>query len=248
MSATLSPLFTWRTAIAKSGLPPTVRHVALTLSLYMNERGGSAWPSITTLAEDSGLSQASIKRGTKALERAGYLLCDRDPGRSTHYTATAPTQLTFPQEQVTQNRAQSEPGSQGDGGGLTLTPDPAQSEPLSSQEHVTTTTRTRTTLSQGFDEFWVTYPKRKGKGAARKAWGLAVKKAPAEVIVAGARRYFEDPNLPEPAYIPLPATWLNQERWDDDPEPAQSNGHKPDRFVEQARRLGLVEERKGLPA
>jgi hypothetical protein len=139
VSATLSPLFTWRTAIAKSGLPPTVRLVAFTLSLYMNERGGSAWPSITTLAEDSGLSPASVKRGTKALERAGYLLCERKEGLSTHYTATAPTQLTFPQEEVTQNRAQSEPGSQGDGGGLTVIPDPAQGEPLSSQELANTT-------------------------------------------------------------------------------------------------------------
>lgn len=135
MTATLSPLFTWRTAIAKSGLPPTVRLVAFTLSLYMNERGGSAWPSITTLADDSGLSVASVKRGTKALERAGFLICKREKGLSTHYTATIPTQLTFPQEQVTQNRAHSEPGSQGDGTGLTGNRDPAQGEPLPRQYH-----------------------------------------------------------------------------------------------------------------
>ena len=144
MSGVLSPLFTWRTAIAKSDLPPTVRLVAFALSLYMNERGGSAWPSITTLASDSGLSVASVKRGTKALERAGFLVCKRQEGLSTHYTATVPTQLAFPQEEVTQNRAQSEPGSEGYGTGLTLTPDPAHSEPLPRQYHAMKTPKAKT--------------------------------------------------------------------------------------------------------
>ena len=50
--AQLSALFTWRSAICESGLPPTARHVALTLSLHMNERGGSAFPGATLLATD----------------------------------------------------------------------------------------------------------------------------------------------------------------------------------------------------
>lgn len=73
-----------------------------------------------------------------------------------------------------------------------------------------------------FADFWKTYPRRVGKGAARRAWAAAVRKTgdPAVVLV-GARRYAADPNLPEPQFIPHPATWLNGERWADGPLPAR---------------------------
>lgn len=73
-----------------------------------------------------------------------------------------------------------------------------------------------------FDDFWNIYPRRAGKGAARKAWIKACKTTPATVILAAARRYAADPNLPDDKnYIPHPSTWLNQERWEDDPLPAR---------------------------
>ncbi len=88
----LSPLFTWRSAVAESSLKPTLRHVALTLSLHMNERGGSAFPSLQTLANESGLHRATVCRALAELEALGWL--SRTPGggrgRSTVYRATAP--------------------------------------------------------------------------------------------------------------------------------------------------------------
>lgn len=76
-------------------------------------------------------------------------------------------------------------------------------------------------------EFWSVYPKRVGKGAARKAWTKAIGKAPVEDLLDATRRFAnqvdqrvrtqrvvagEDPR----AFIPHPATWLNQERWSDE--------------------------------
>lgn len=70
-----------------------------------------------------------------------------------------------------------------------------------------------------FVEFYErAYPRREGRGAARKAWAKAIAKAPPDVIIAAARRYAEDPNR-EPAYTAHASTWLNQERWADDPLP-----------------------------
>src|SRR5690606_19428118 len=46
--------------------------------------------------------------------------------------------------------------------------------------------------ADAFDEFWAAYPRRVGKGAARKAWAKATKKAAPEEIIAGARRYAAD--------------------------------------------------------
>lgn len=97
MTRELSPLFTWRSAIVDSGLPPTSRHVALTLSLHMNERGGSCFPSLETLTEETGLSKASVVTHLKVLEDCGWLTKEKGGGRrkdgrgiSSTYTATIP--------------------------------------------------------------------------------------------------------------------------------------------------------------
>lgn len=69
-----------------------------------------------------------------------------------------------------------------------------------------------------FAEFWTHYPRKVGKGAARKAWTTAVKKADPSLIIDGCRRYATDPYLPvDKIKIPHPATWLNGERWTDEP-------------------------------
>ena len=72
--------------------------------------------------------------------------------------------------------------------------------------------------SQAFDAFWSAYPRRQGKGAAKSAWKRATKKARPDRIIAAAARYRDDPNR-EDDFTALPSTWLNQERWDDDPLP-----------------------------
>ncbi|MFI5781151.1 hypothetical protein [Nocardia sp. NPDC051570] len=78
------------------------------------------------------------------------------------------------------------------------------------------------TLPPGFTEFWTTYPRRTDKGGARRAYAKAIAKATPEAILAGASRFAADPNLPEQQFIPHPATWLNGERWSDDPLPPRS--------------------------
>jgi len=61
------------------------------------------------------------------------------------------------------------------------------------------------------------YPRRVGRGAARKAYTAARKKADADTILAGAQVYAAAMKGKEARYIAHPATWLNGERWADDP-------------------------------
>ena len=75
-----------------------------------------------------------------------------------------------------------------------------------------------------FEAFWAVWPRKVAKRAAAKAWAHAIKRASPADIIAGARRYTTDPNLPEPKYIPYPATWLNGDRWLDSPEPQRRSG------------------------
>jgi len=65
----------------------------------------------------------------------------------------------------------------------------------------------------GFEDFWAAYPRKIGKGAARKAWSLAVTKAPCDVIVKACEGYAWTGSE---KYTPHPATWLNGERWTDE--------------------------------
>ena len=76
-------------------------------------------------------------------------------------------------------------------------------------------------VNDRFDSFWAAYPRRAGKGAARKAWEVAIGKASWQEILLAASTFAADPNR-DPEFTPHPATWLNQERWNDDPLPAKS--------------------------
>jgi hypothetical protein len=91
-------------------------------------------------------------------------------------------------------------------------------------------------LSHGFESFWSCYPRRQGKGAAKAAWKRATKKATPDRIIEAAGRYRDDPNR-EDDFTALPSTWLNQERWDDDPLPKRSSGTRAEARTQQTRNL-----------
>lgn len=86
--------------------------------------------------------------------------------------------------------------------------------------------------SLDFVEFYEhAYPRRQGRAQARKAWFKALKLADSQTLVEAARRFAADPNR-EDAFTPHPATWLNQERWTDDPLPAPASIRQHDRAAE----------------
>lgn len=78
------------------------------------------------------------------------------------------------------------------------------------------------TYSPAFEAFWDAYPRKVGKKAASAAFNKARKTATLQTICTGAARYRDDPNLPPTEYIPHPSTWLNEGRWDDEPEPPRN--------------------------
>lgn len=106
---------------------------------------------------------------------------------------------------------------------------------------VTSTVRSRTKTAvedPWFAAFWDVYPRRTGKGAARKAFASAVSGgADPAVITTTASAYADRCHQlqKEPQFIPHPATWLNQERWEDDEEQAPRVRSK----VDDALRSGM---------
>lgn len=79
--------------------------------------------------------------------------------------------------------------------------------------------------SATFAEFYLAYPRKVAKEAARQAFEKAVRSTDPALIVAGARRFASDPNLPDKQFIPHPASWLNAGRWDDEPLPERTGQH-----------------------
>lgn len=119
-SERLSRLFTWRSALCESGLPATARHVGLTLSLHMSERGDSAFPSVSTLAEETGLARRTVQRHLRALQDEGWIEPD---GWASYQTAGG--------EQRTRRYRAAVPDEQG---GDRETPPPADGEEEAGKE------------------------------------------------------------------------------------------------------------------
>lgn len=74
--------------------------------------------------------------------------------------------------------------------------------------------------SDGFEQFWEAYPKKKAKEAARKAWEHhRPDDALLRTILAAiaAQRQSPDWVKDRGRYIPHPATWLNRGQWSDEP-------------------------------
>ena len=69
-----------------------------------------------------------------------------------------------------------------------------------------------------FDEWWQAYPRKVGKGQARKAYTTALRKASDTVLLDAAREFAKRTKDADPKFIPHPATWLNGERWTDQPD------------------------------
>jgi phage replication O-like protein O len=83
-----------------------------------------------------------------------------------------------------------------------------------------TTTKDTTTKdiyrSNDFDRLWITYPKKVGKQAAIRAYRSHIKQIPPiEQLLAIVDRQKQTDQWKR-GYIPNPATWINQGRWDDD--------------------------------
>ena len=74
------------------------------------------------------------------------------------------------------------------------------------------------TKEDQFEAFWKMYPRRIGKGTARKAFDKALKLAPADEIIRGLAYQLPYYASKESQFIPHPSTWLNGERWADEPQ------------------------------
>ena len=100
-----------------------------------------------------------------------------------------------------------------DGGGITVT------DTVSVTDTVTDSEKNTPAWNLRFAKFWEIYPKKQGKGAAEKSWDKIRPSAElfekimysVKANIDGNPQWHKDGGQ----YIPNPATWLNQKRWED---------------------------------
>lgn len=77
-----------------------------------------------------------------------------------------------------------------------------------------------------FDFFWKAYPKRKAKRQAKKAWDKSRNRRPpigTLLTILDAQKHSVEWEKDGGAFIPLPATWLNGDRWEDEFTPSKTS-------------------------
>lgn len=94
-------------------------------------------------------------------------------------------------------------------------------------------------VGSGFAEFWMAYPKKVGKGEAERKWKTLKPDAGAVLSAVKRQSASEQWRRDGGQYIPNPATWLHQRRWED--EPVQPPANSPSASADRASRYGGVD-------
>ena len=70
-------------------------------------------------------------------------------------------------------------------------------------------------IASPFESFWAAYPRKVGKQAAKKAFSKVSVPVKTLIDAVNSQKNSEQWRKDNGRYIPNPATWLNQGRWDD---------------------------------
>ena len=211
---------------------PRHKLVMLGIASHADADGNNAWPTHATLALYASAVERTVIRLLADLEADGMISIERHGGGTVRRTAEGrrPNLYSITAKGMEGNVTQlsdelgdisDELGDISDELGdmaPTLTSGDAMGKSIPERP----VEDPRPVSPAGFDEFWQTYPRKVGKPAALKAFKAAAKgpRERVEQILDGLvtwRLAWKSAGT-APAYIPHPATWLNQHRWEDTPD------------------------------
>lgn len=168
------------------GLTATQKCILIAMADRCNQ-DHECWPSYTDLIRRTGADRHTVSRAISKFVARGLITKKRRFGSSTVY------KLAISVHMPTSISVDMPTSISGDMPTLTV------KEP--SKES-----------NARFEQFWESYPRKLAKARAEIAWRNLTKKDQ-EAALAGVKTW---PFSDEKKYIPYPATWLNQKRWEDD--------------------------------
>lgn len=205
----------------------TTRCVLMAIANHVNP-DGTGWVYRDRILAEANCSLDSYKRAITWAQEAGELSRDVKQGAAMKaFVGYRPNEFTF--VALADPVGSNLPPSAGsnlppsEGGNLPPSQEEPSKEP-SKEPSIPCSPQgpASPTVLDGFAEWWTEYPRKVGKPKAISAYKTAVARKhvdPADLL-AGLRRwaaYWRAKN--EPEFIPHPTTWLNQERYNDEPPP-----------------------------
>ncbi|MCJ2125115.1 helix-turn-helix domain-containing protein [Methylobacterium sp. J-077] len=214
-------------ACCDQNLSPAARAVLAKILDHYNTRTGQCTPSLDRLARTSGLARRSVVRAVKELREKGWI--DRDHSTredtrafgSNHFRPAFErgdlgTERSLPRDEVVPTPGDETVPRVGTKRcaevGTKRSPEP-------SKKNQGKGTKSESIDDAAFDRFWQAYPRRVAKAAARQVFDRILTKAQAtaDQLVEGAERYAAATAGKDPEHIAHAKTWLNGERWTDEP-------------------------------
>ncbi len=201
--------------------PLTSAQIALWFAL-LHTNNKARWIEWFTVASSvltsrTGLDRKGINRARNTLKQKGYIDFKTNGNNATSYT------VRYARIGMANDMASDMAGGRsGDMAGDMAGDRAEENSYITSRARKTNTkTKTKTVnpLNPLFNRFWEAYPKKVAKEVARKAFE---KVSPDEVLLAvilkaiDAQKSTAQWTRDGGQYIPNPATWLNQERWEDE--------------------------------
>lgn len=192
-------------------ISPTAVRVFAILNRYANSNTGKCHPSRKSIAQKAHCGLSTVDRAIDDLTRIGAVtvrkrVSDNGDPTSNEYTLNMIGGLSkMNRPYLNLNR----PLFTGEQRGLFKSDNQTIASMNESQEP------SSSSADDGFDAWWKIYPRKVGKGAARKAWKTALKKTDVDTLTNATHLYVL--TCPKDVtFIAHPASWLNAERWLDE--------------------------------
>lgn len=215
--------------VAHKDSTPGAIAVAVCLADYHNCKTQQCNPSISTIQAGTNLSDRAVQRSLKVLQNIGALSITETRGGKLNKTNSFKLLYSLVDtEQTPDTNVTPDTGVTPD---TSVTPPPTPVSPRTNEynQYPPIVPPSR------FDDFWAVWPRKVAKGAAEKAWEKAKLDNLADVIIKAASLQaaviFKHTDK---QYIPHPATWLNQKRWEDEIETHQ----RSDKPKSKAEKIG----------
>jgi hypothetical protein len=239
-------------------LSTTDRLVLVLLTKYANRDGDGCTVSNDRLACGAAVSNRTVRRSLSNLAELGYI------SRNRRRQDTARTAVKVPQDRTlvatldgqegtpmsalsAQDRTlvASGPDTGGQQTGHPCPPTVPITDLSTDLEENMSDPSARTSSSDGptFDEFYVHYPRHEKRVAAEKAWKrlrTADRRAALEALPQHLDHWQR--SRTETKYIPLPGSWLNGKRWED--ELAVNGAHRSPEDVAEFEAFRRAGERR----
>jgi len=200
--------------------------------------------SVSGLAARVGIGRDGIRGCLRQLEDAGYLLREQPHGERGRFSRTT----YVLQDQAPPGSLKNPPVTEKPSTVKPSPDNPLTENPTQVNKQVSKETLSKAPIppvgvdmqSELFERFWHTYPRHDAKAPARKAWMRLKPDIQLCRTMAAAleqQKQSEGWQRDNGRYIPMPATWLNQRRWEDEaptqerPEPPRNDDERRGRFL-----------------